>query len=219
MDMKEHLEKQRKNWPIAQWTFLRMEIEGIFPAPNLFHESMWGSWLSKIKEGEKNDDEFLAKRQKAFEQLLSSGENCEYDIDPGEMLADEAYESFTLTNNICAALVVSIWSKSEMSLKKISSLSAVQLERPTPAYRYDCQKCFFAGLGIKFESLPGAAAVNGIRLLNNIYKHAEGRCSESNFNKFTAQVAKAWGVQCEKNIEYSLPSHRNCDELTRWPVM
>lgn len=204
MDIKKHFEEQKKNWPNVQWHFLRMEIENIFPARNFFHESMWASWLSKIRDGEKADDAYLAKRQAEFDEYLKSTEGQSHDLDPGEILADEAYEAFNVSNNIYAALIVSIWTKCEKSLKSFSSLCAEQLEIDIPDFKFDNQKKFYKKqLKITFSILPKYAEINAIRLLNNIYKHADGHCNEAKFNQITKNIASVWNVEKKKQINYS----------------
>jgi hypothetical protein len=203
MDIQKHFEEQEKNCNV-QWHFLRMEIENILPARNFFHESMWASWLSKIRDGVKADDVYLAKRQAEFDEYLKNTEAQRHDLDPGEILADEAYEALNVSNNIYAALIVSIWTKCEKYFKSISSLCAEQLKVDIPDFKFGDQKKFYKKqLKIAFSILPKYADINVIRLLNNIYKHADGYCNEVKFNQITKNIATAWNIEKKKQIDYS----------------
>jgi hypothetical protein len=204
MDIEKIIEELQKNRPNAQWQFLEMEIESTFPTKNRFHESMWASWLSKIQDGEKADSSFLAKKQADIEDYYKSDEAQSNDFDPGEILADEAYEAFTVSNNIYAALVVSIWTKCEKNLKCISTLCAEQLKIGIPKFDFDNQKNFYKKqFKIAFAILPKYAEINAIRLLNNIYKHADGYCNETRYNQITKTIAAAWNVEKKKQIDYT----------------
>jgi len=124
------------------------------------------------------------------------------------MLSDEYYESHIVHNNIYSALVVSIWSKCELTLNKLSRLCTEQLKcSPPKGFQYDNQKVFFKDeLGIKFSSLPNNLEVNAIRILNNIYKHQDGYCSQTNLNKIARSIATRWKIEPDKKVDYtSLP--------------
>jgi hypothetical protein len=209
MDIKTILEEQRKNWPNAEWNFLWMEIENTFPANTSFHGFMWASWLSKIREGEKSDEEYLTQRQIEFEEYSKSDEAKKHDFDPGDILADEAYEAFSVSNNIYAALVVSIWSKSEITLKRITSLAIRQqnLNLSLPLNFKSQQDFLNDNLGISVPSLPSFDEMNGIRILNNIYKHAGGKYNPDPtkpWEHFSPAVANAWSIKNNKEVDYTI---------------
>jgi len=203
MDIKQLLKEQAENAPKAQWTFLAMAANDMFPEKVFIHESVWGPWLVKIREGERKDEEYLESRGKELEALSETLLGKQFNIDPGEMLANEEYRSSTVTNNMYAALIVAIWSKCEQTLLKVSGLCAKHLDCDKPLFRYDEQKKFFKKLGIRFSALPGVLAVNGTRLLNNSYKHAGGYCSQKSYHQITAQTANSWKIKAKAKIDYS----------------
>lgn len=206
MDINAILEQQDKNWPNLQWHFFSEECENTFPGKQFFYESMWASWLSKINDGEKHDEAYFTQRLKDAEEFIASEEGKDSGDAIGDILNDEYYENHIVHNNIYSALVVSIWSKCELTLNRLSRLCTDQLKcNPPKGFQYDNQKAFFKDeLGIKFSSLQSNPEVNAIRILNNIYKHQDGYCNKTNFNKITKGIATRWKIELDRKVDYTI---------------
>jgi hypothetical protein len=157
----------------SQLTFLQGLLEDEFPSGAAYRSSVWAKWVERIEKSEQQESRYLKEEH---ERISSSRQidNCPFD--PGDWLAEASWLSGELSENMYAALVVSVWSTAEGLFKKTVAecQHALQISGKVP-YRFDeIRTVFKKQLSIELKDLPDYKTVDAIRNLNNCYKHTAG---------------------------------------------
>jgi hypothetical protein len=131
--------------------------------------SRWYDWEQRIKKGHEKEIEWIEKQSQSWT-------NTDYDF--GDVFGEDYVRACDLTNNMYAALVVSIWSEMESFLKALVRMGySILKEQKEPPTRFDRLKNVFENkLDIKLEKCKFYSTIDAIRLLNNYFKHDDGYC-------------------------------------------
>ncbi len=100
--------------------------------------------------------------------------------DEGEILEypEELYIADKVKTIMHAVFIVAVWSEMEETLKHFLYLAHEKKgegKEFEAEYKFDKIINLFSKYGIKLNELPDYPMINGIRLLNNDFKHAKGR--------------------------------------------
>lgn len=95
-------------------SFLKMLIDYKFPNSDEFDGSQWGEWKARIDKGHEGDEQNVDN----WLELIDKG-NQQYADQMKDVAGDELAEATALTDNMYAALVVSIWSQLEGMLNVV----------------------------------------------------------------------------------------------------
>ena len=144
-----------------------------FPDKDDYAFSMWAMWESRIHKGHEAEEKRTEDMIKRME-MRSTPKQLE--AMPDDLFADEFYFTSQLSNNMYAALFVSLWSCIEGYLKDLLSVcrGAKQIKRKIPYHFGEMKKSFSNEMNIEVEQLSKYSTVNAIQILNNSFKHSEG---------------------------------------------
>jgi hypothetical protein len=146
--------------------------EDMFPDNNLYDNSIWSMWESRIRTGHEAEEKLITKIIKRMEVRLTPEQK---ESTPDDMFADDFWRTSHLTNNMYAALIVSLWSSMGAYLEDLIwiCIREKNLKKKAP-HEFGAIKDSFKEIGIDIENLPRYSTVNAIRILNNSFKHSEG---------------------------------------------
>lgn len=183
---------------VPRWR-IALRLAGIHAFRDDYFESPWSDWEQRIKEGHQKEMDWIEKQSQNW-----TGTDYEF----GEIFGEDYVRSRDLTNNMYAALVVSIWSEMENFLKTLIRMSySVLGEQKTPPARIDQIKNDFENkLGVKLEKCKSYSTVDAIRLLNNLFKHDSGYCDPE-----SEEYKK---IKKSSTAKQAIPDKRKHD--TRW---
>lgn len=172
-----------------------------FPDEYGFIGSEWAEQVSRIQQGQKQEEVRLNK-------LLESKEK--YNSNTLEDVAEDYYLSCSVTNNMYAALIVSLWSKSESMFMYLIQASKMALGDNPKSDKYTFKKIrdyFKSNINLELSSLPYFTIVNAIRILNNSFKHKDGRYYpdlEDSINRIDHSLIDNWNLlKGNEEINYS----------------
>lgn len=204
MELQEILNRVNNDEDV-HWMILSMELDSSFPQVNSFDNSIWGHWITRIEDGDTKDNEYISQMKKKIRSINKNDLN-NYEDDPASYIDDASYESYLVSNNMYAALIVSIWSKCEMFLNKIIKLCVKQLGcEEFKKFGFIKQKNFFSKKAkIDIEKLQSYDYVNATRIMCNLYKHNNSIYSVKQRKKDVSDViASEWKICEGKNIDFS----------------
>lgn len=187
-------ERQKKpKWEKEMWWHLRIHKDA-FPALAQYHDSIWADWELRIKQGHQVEFE-------RYERLQEKWENEGPANLPDDWLVDDVYQSVQLTNNMYAAIVVSIWAKMEQQLKGLTRvcLRGLGSTKRVPYKFPELRKLYQKKLNIDFRTRTGYAAVDAVRILNNVFKHQDGRCKPSDEEAISPDLRQQWDEAFEES--------------------
>lgn len=184
----------RRFGKLIRWDALKWNVKRTFPAQEDYYDSHWHDWEERIKDGHDAEE----KRIKILcEQREKQSSQDGY---PDDYLAEEYIKICEITNNMYAALIVSIWSAMEHFLKRL-------LPRPLKKkFEKKFMEFIREELNISVDQCKEYSTINAIRLLNNLFKHEDGYCDPT--KKAYKEIKKS------KLAKRSLPDRRKRD--TRW---
>ena len=144
-----------------------------FPDGDDYDSSLWAMWQSRIREGHKSEEIFIAK---VADRWISNLTEEQKELMPDDMFTDDYYHTFQLTNAMYAAMVVKLWSSIEGFLKDLVNIcKRVHNSNKKVSYKFEeIEKSFKKDIGVNLEQLPSYSIINAIRILNNSFKHSEG---------------------------------------------
>ena len=153
---------------------------------------VWYDWEKRIKDGHQTEKEKIRKL---------------YEDAPPDVIGEEYSITCELTNNMYAALIVSIWSEMEHFLKLIVRACIARNEQKKRPYRFDqIEKEIEKETGLQLEKCDGYPIVNAVRNLNNAFKHSNGRY-KSKPNRPDTQIENSllvkWEIEEGQSIDYS----------------
>ncbi len=171
--------------------------------------SRWYVWEQRIKSGHDAEEDTLKKQ---YEKALKSvSPDDPYFTD---FIAEEYINTRELTNNMYAALIVSIWSEMEYFLKSLvrTCYTARGEHKPLPFRIEDIKRAIEKETGIQIGKCKGYITVDAIRILNNSYKHSNGYYrpeADKLHTQISKSLQKKWKIEEGHNIEYStLPTEK-----------
>lgn len=148
-----------------------------FPDSGGFYDSIWHIWKKRIENGQIEEERQIRRIYEKWKEQVGYLHNPFFD--PDDLAGEDYWQTYGVTNSMCAALVVSIWSKMESFLKSIASICSEALgERENngdASIKGVLKK--LKKFGIQVKQLTNYATVNAVRILNNSYKHSNGRYS------------------------------------------
>ncbi len=212
------------SWVRMRLSILNRSISEDFPSTDNFGGSHWWAWMDRIRVGQKAEEDRL--------HWLLAGVKDKNKEEYAEWLSEDYHEACAVTNNMCAALVVSIWSRAEHSLnfllrtqlqglhdienyKRTTFLKTIfgnlrrrlvnaKKDKKAPAKEYkfkEIKRHFRIQAGIDLRKLPGFPEVNATRIVNNAYKHNNGRYgAKENIDQL---LMNRWNLSKDEAIPYS----------------
>lgn len=129
-----------------------------------FYGSEWREWLDRINTGFELEKKRLEK--------LTDGARDEY----AEVLAEDYWQAEQISSNMYAALIVSVWAKTEHFFQnlcrycKCFGLPSIDKNANIISYA----KYFDDNLGIDLQSIKNSQETNFLRVLSNAFKHNDG---------------------------------------------
>ena len=171
-------------------------LNDIFPNENSYPNSIWADWVSRIEDGATAESNHIDMMVEHWEPPRGSEK---WPCDPSYWINDEHWQSSRLTNNMYAALIVSIWSDMEQFLKNLVKNSYEASEKNgKPLYNIgSIIKFFKKSLSIDLSTISGYSLVNAIRILNNSFKHNEGCYRTDSIgisNKIDQTLLNRWNI-------------------------
>ncbi|MBW2149369.1 MAG: hypothetical protein JRI22_20415 [Deltaproteobacteria bacterium] len=209
-------EKQSTEDPYSNWKTrlgaleILVEIGEPFPDQNHFYDSVWHIWNKRIENGHNEEGKQIQSIYEKWKEQI--GYSNDPSLDPDELAGDDYWQTCRVTNSMYAALVVSMWSKMESFLKSIVSICSEALERQEKNNRpYEFKKILkkLKNFSIQVEQCANYTTVNAIRILNNSYKHSNGRYRPKKGKSYTQidkDILSKWQIlqdQNEDEIGYS----------------
>lgn len=221
------------------WKFrldaIKRLMEHHLPDQDNYYNSIWDDWEVRIKKGHKVEEKWINKRSK---ELADSG------YDPGDILGEDYAKTWDLTNNMYAALIVSIWAEMENTLKSIvracyaahgkrkkalektlifckESLAGKKRKMPTLESCIKALKEIKAGVPYDFDGIKKTIkketriqlakcrqydTVDAIRILNNSFKHSNGKYKPEAgkpYTKINESLLQKWSIKEKEDIDYS----------------
>lgn len=148
--------------------FEEMMLNGIFPVDARSYQlTGWYRWEERIRQGEQEEEAKIT--EDAYLGIAKDVRDA--------WVEDEMFITHELSNAMSAALVVSIWSHMESFLKRIMEIcyGSLSIKGKVP-YRFDQIKFFFANhFAADLSSLDDYSEVDAVRILNNSFKHNNGK--------------------------------------------
>ena len=155
--------------------------ECAFPSPASW--SRWSEWEERISSAHEAEEERLS--------AIIEAEHGNPEIEG--FVEDEYAKASVLTRSMHAALVVAMWSEMEACLKEVAKY--LLCRRGRNAKKADslnidkAKKLFCDEAKIDLDKLKSYDAVDAIRILNNAFKHSQGKLKGQS-SRFISQ----WGV-------------------------
>jgi len=149
-------------------------LKDIFPDDDSYPGSRWASWEERIEKGHKAEERII---NKIYKERLRQENNHPYYIEPAELAADDYWRTCRLTNAMYASVVVSVWAEMELFLKYLIGLCR-QIRGKKQAKLYVFKKikeAFKKDVDIDIGRCTEYNTVNAIRILNNCFKHSQGK--------------------------------------------
>ena len=139
---------------------LRHRMQYDFPV-GAYYESVWASWEDRIKQGQKQEQARLKKMYKSW------GNHPDAD----DWAADENYMIGQATRSMYAALCVAIWAQCETTLGGSSRVIGKRASHKIKTLKQSLK----AAAQIDMEQCADYPTINGLRILNNSFKHSDGK--------------------------------------------
>jgi len=157
-------------------TIVQMRWEDMFPDTDRYSNSLWATWVSRIRAGHDKEEELAAENVKRWDSELTAEQKQWM---PDDLFADEFWGIEQVTNNMYAALIVSLWACVEGSLKDLLSVckGTKDSNKLCPVHSSGVKTItqgFKKELNIKLEEQLSYPVVNAVRILCNSFKHSEG---------------------------------------------
>ena len=189
-------------------TQLKMGIP--FPEQDFFYDSVWNIWKERIENGHRSEENQIQKIYKEWKEMEPKVNDPSFDQDG--WASDEFWQACKVTNAMYAALVVSIWSEMEGFLKKVFSICSEadrKEETSRKPYEFDKIEKALKVIGIEIMNCDAAHSVNAVRILNNSFKHDDGRYRPDNnkpYSQIEPRLLSKWNILKNHNgdeIDYS----------------
>ncbi len=170
-----------------------------------YHDSKWAVWEKRIKDGHRSEEKSISRQ---LEKWKASAEKGNSHYDPSAWIEDDYWQTSHITNAMYAALVVAIWADMEEMLKGVAGTCIFALKRKDEVpYQFDkIQRFFMKEFSLEFSNLAGYEMVNAIRILNNSFKHSDGRYRPDKSKPHSLvppDLAVEWKLEESSAIEYS----------------
>jgi hypothetical protein len=186
--------KLKQQTDLHLW-WLQFELEDDFPKESSYENSAWWHWAQRIKEGQVKEqeelDNFYSKRQAE----CSGSDDEQYWLE--NWAVDDYAQTRQVTGTMYAGLIVSMWAKIEYMLKQILSTCLCdpeKEERPKVSANIKAiKKDIKDKTGINLLDCEKSETVNAIRILNNCFKHTDGRYRSN--NKKPLETIKKYLIQ------------------------
>lgn len=189
---------------------VQLEIGNPFPDQYFFFDSVWHIWKERIEHGHSLEERQIKDIYKKWKEKEEQFDDPSFD--PDGWASDDYWQACLVTNAMHAALAVSIWSEMESFLKSLLSICSeadgnkVVSRKP---YRFNEIEEALKKIGIKIMECDAANRVNAVRILNNSFKHDDGRYKHEK-NKSHTQIDQKllskWNIlknQNDDEIDYS----------------
>jgi hypothetical protein len=161
------------------------------PSDDDFYDSEWFQWLERINTG------FESEKERLEEELEGASE--EY----AEILSDDYCQAEQISSNMYAALIVSVWAKTEHFFWNLCrycecfGLPSIDKNANIECYA----KYFDDNLRIKLHSINNNQTANFLRVLSNAFKHNNGWYRPDSY-PVDKMLAAKYEISEDKPIKY-----------------
>jgi hypothetical protein len=184
-------EKDNYSVSIIDLMDLFLETGEPFPNEDSFPDSVWAIWENRIKNA--HDEE--AKNISDFKKTWS-----DRDLDFDDWAGEEYGQRCLVSNSMYAALIVSIWAKTEEFLNDVvrdiqRQKAGEGIKDEDKEYRIKNLHCAFKQCGINIYECVNYDVVNAVRIVNNSFKHKNGiyvEQKQKNHDKIDGSLKKDW---------------------------
>lgn len=219
-EFREMLQKRERPIWKKDIEFKVLLLSDTFPDDVGFPSSFWATWEDRVSAGHEEEKRRLSELAEKWSPPEGS-EN--WPIDPDEWLADDFWQACRLANSMYASLVVSIWSEMEHFLKSLVKTCRMAITPPDNTIKPitnkkikeiksidEVVKFYKSKFRIDLYFLTDFEVIDGIRILNNSYKHSKGFYkpdASKPATKINQTLLDRWGILNESGeIDYtSLP--------------
>lgn len=159
-----------------------------------FYGFEWHEWLDRINAGFELEKKRIKK--------LANGANQQYI----ETLGEDYYQAEEISNNMYAALIVSVWAKVENFLWtlyrycKYYGLPSIG-KKKAKINIGDYAKYFDDNLGIVLQSIKNGKEANFLRIASNAFKHSNGLYHPDGY-PVAKMLATKWKISKGHPIKY-----------------
>ena len=193
------MEDNKEKRKMAMRWRLIWDLADIFAFSDDYFDSRWYAWEQRIKDGHDAEEKLIIKNcEKLKTQSLP-------DSDINNELPEEHIKTGDITNNMYAALIVSIWSQMEYFLRYLAR--TCDKSNNTPRDLGDIIKSITKETDILIDKCDCYTTVDAVRNLNNYFKHNNGRYKPKTDNPNYTQIEKSllekWMIEENRNIDYS----------------
>lgn len=180
-----------------------------FPDKSEYVFSVWQLWEDHVRNGHEED------KNRAIEKLMRMTSTSEpTKALSGDLLADELHVASVLSNNMYAAMIVSLWSSIEGCLKDLLYLCRKARGMNSCVCRFNVRQIrtsFSSHMNINLNELPEYLTVNAVRILSNCFKHSGGYYAlhqRPTHEKIDTSVLRQWKClrtvgEGQEKIEYT----------------
>jgi hypothetical protein len=180
-----------------------------FPDEDDFNGSLWWLWEYRIKGAHNSEEEEIHTRYQAWKNQIRNSADSSFN--PDEWALDDCWETCRVSNSMYAALVVSIWSGIENFLKSLVSICSETFRKGKEKEPHEFRKIKEAleKFGLLVERCENCITINAVRILNNSYKHDNGRYrpkAEKPHTQIDQALLSKWKILNDQNqneIDYS----------------
>lgn len=195
-------DRKRQFGKIPRWR-IALSLTTMHAFHDDYFGSRWYDWEQRIKAGHDVEEDTLKKQ---YEKALKSvSPDDPYFV---EFIAEDFINTRELTNNMYAALIVSIWSEMESFFKSlVRACYTARGERKKLPYDIKAiSEEIERTTGIQIGKCKGHKVVDAIRILNNSYKHSNGYYrpeADKPHTQISKSLLNKWKIEEGCKIEYS----------------
>lgn len=195
--------KERHFKNVPRWQIALNLAARLHAFPDDYFGSRWYDWEKRIKDGHNAEENRINKLHEKELKRSSS-------VDPyiADVLGEECSNNLELTNNMYAALIVSIWSEIEHFLKDIVRACYVSRneQKNVPDRIEKIIKTIEEETGIQIYKCDCYTIINAARILNNSFKHSNGRYKHEpskTYKQIEKSLLKKWEIKEGQKINYT----------------
>lgn len=194
--------KEKRFHSVSRWR-IALRLAELHAFRDDYFGSRWYDWEKRIKDGHDTEENRIKKQyEKALRNIPAD--------DPyfSDFIAEEYINTREITNNMYAALIVSIWSEMESFLKSLvrACYTARGEQKKLPYKTEVIKKEIERETGIHIDKCKGYITVDAIRILNNSFKHSSGYYrpeADKPHSQINKSLLKKWRIEEGREIEYS----------------
>jgi hypothetical protein len=189
---------------VPKWKMLQNILEEssreAFPNENEYPASHWASWERRIRDGEKFEEKAISRRAREISRRSGNA------IDISDHVEDIQHTRH-VSVTMYGALFVALWAKMEDCLNAVVRVGRMaKSEHHKKDYKFRELKTELEKLiDKKLTDCHDFKMVDAIRILNNSFKHDDGRykpLSGKDYTQIDEKLLLAWGMEKSEQISF-----------------